>query len=788
MKTIIRLNTALELVLSCILVFTVTSCTKDFYRSVAVTTKAVSAVTGNTATATGRIIDEGEAGAAQYGHCWDTIAAPTILKNKTELGSTTERLDFTSNLINLTPNTKYYVRTYATDKQDDNAAVYGAEINFTTASDSQMVLLPSLTTNAVSAITQTTGTCGGNVTSDGGATVTERGICWSTTQNPVVTGSHTPCGSGIGTFTGSITGLTNSTKYYVRAYATNTVGTAYGNEVSFTAGQSITAPVVTTTAASSIAQTTATSGGIVTSSGGATVTARGVCWSTSQTPVVTDSHTISGTGTGSFTSNITGLTANTTYYVRAYATNSAGTSYGNQVSFTTLQNISVPTLTTTATSNIAQTTATSGGNVTSDGGATVTARGVCWSTTQNPMTTGSHTTDGTGTGIFLSSVTGLTVNTTYYVRAYATNSVGTCYGNQISFTTLNITVPTITTAAASSIAQTAVTTGGNVTSAGGATVTARGVSWSTSQSPDITDSWNPCGSGTGSFSSDIIGLTSNTTYYVRAYATNSAGTNYGNQISFTTLQGVPTIVTDVTSSITISTATSGGEITSDGGATVTDRGVCWSTSQSPDITSNHLHGGTGTGSFTGSLTNLNANTTYYVRAYATNSVGTGYGNQRSFSTCSSTYCIGQSYQGGVIAYIDGTGLHGLIAAPSDQSTGAEWGCLLTVIGGTSTVFGTGQANTTLIVNTCLTAGIAARLCNDLVLSGYTDWFLPSKDELNKLYINQSAIGGFASNWYWSSSEVAGAETDFIWQQFFVNGNQGYTFKSTPRYVRAVRTF
>ena len=123
MKTIIRFNTALILIISCILVFTVSSCTKDFYRSVAVTTKAVSAVTGNTATATGRIIDEGEAGATQYGHCWDTIAASTILKNKTELGSTADRIDFTSTLTNLTPNTKYYIRSYASDKQDNNLSL-----------------------------------------------------------------------------------------------------------------------------------------------------------------------------------------------------------------------------------------------------------------------------------------------------------------------------------------------------------------------------------------------------------------------------------------------------------------------------------------------------------------------------------------------------------------------------------------------------------------------------------------------------------------------------------------
>jgi hypothetical protein len=150
------------------------------------------------------------------------------------------------------------------------------------------------------------------------------------------------------------------------------------------------------------------------------------------------------------------------------------------------------------------------------------------------------------------------------------------------------------------------------------------------------------------------------------------------------------------------------------------------------------------------------------------------------------FYIGQSYGGGIIFYIDGTGQHGLISATTDQSAGAQWGCYNNTIGGTSTAIGTGQANTTLIVNNCSEAGRAARICNDLVLNGYSDWFLPSKDELNQMYLQKSAIGGFADNFYWSSSEYTANDA---WDQFFSSGLQrNYASKNNPNYVRAVRAF
>ena len=163
--------------------------------------------------------------------------------------------------------------------------------------------------------------------------------------------------------------------------------------------------------------------------------ARGVCWSAATNPTTTNNKTTDGSGTGVYSSFISGLNPSVTYYVRAYATNSAGSAYGNEIRFTTAMAPVLPTVITRVVSFINSTTAQSGGNITAGGSAAVIARGVCWSTSANPNIADSKTTDGSGTGAFSSSLSGLTAGATYYVRAYATNSARTAYGNEVSFTT-----------------------------------------------------------------------------------------------------------------------------------------------------------------------------------------------------------------------------------------------------------------------------------------------------------------------------------------------------------------
>ncbi|MFY9308463.1 MAG: trypsin-like peptidase domain-containing protein [Bacteroidia bacterium] len=152
--------------------------------------------------------------------------------------------------------------------------------------------------------------------------------------------------------------------------------------------------------------------------------------------------------------------------------------------------------------------------------------------------------------------------------------------------------------------------------------------------------------------------------------------------------------------------------------------------------------------------------------------------------------VGQTYGGGIIFYVDASGEHGLIASiDNGEGVRAQWGCYNTLVDDTQIGIGTGQENTKKIITVCRAGAssqnIAARLCNELVLEGFTDWYLPSKEELNLLYENKEIIGGYEHGYYWSSSEV---DSHFAWYQHFDFGFQDYLNKDFSYFFRPIRSF
>lgn len=301
--------------------------------------------------------------------------------------------------------------------------------------------------------------------------------------------------------------------------------------------------------------------------------------------------------------------------------------------FTTFgcKKVDLPTIITTGAGEVNATTAISGGYITGDGGDEVTARGVCWSTSSNPTLSNSHTNDGNGIGRFTSAITGLDLNTTYYIRAYATNSAGTGYGNEHSFTSQDgiLGTPTVTIV---NITATLATIKGTIPSDGGDSITSRGICWSTNPNPTLADNHTTNGSGTGIFTTTIMGLTPITTYYARAYATNGYGTGYSDELTFTTTSGLMSIITSYISFLDATSILGRGSVTADGGEPITERGVCWGTSPNPTITDSHAAGGEGLGSFSAAMTGFLPETVYYVRAYATNVLGITYGSDVTFTS------------------------------------------------------------------------------------------------------------------------------------------------------------
>jgi hypothetical protein len=551
---------------------------------------------------------------------------------------------------------------------------------------------PSITTTtAISAITSSSAASGGSGVSANGGTISAKGVVWNTTTAPTTANSSTNDGSGTGSFSSSLSSLSPQTLYYVRSYSTNQVATAYGNELSFyTPSNEPTAAAGSFTAtangssqidlswsAAAFPGTGASNNGYIilrridstnpTTSSVTDGVAPGSLSLPSGTTLVT---TIAAGSTTSY--NHTSLSASTQYnYIIIPFTwdGTNGATYNYYLTSAPTADATtaagLPTVdVTTAASSITNNSASSGGSSLVEGGSAITDKGVAYNTSTLPTISNSTTNDGSGTANFSSSLTGLSAQTLYYVRAYVTNSSGTGYGNEITFRTLSNPA----TAQASSLSASNSASGQLTLSWTGATFPSSGATqggyaliYSTG-TPTLSSAngaaptagvgtlvtITPTNLPTAPTTSYVLsGLTGGTTYSFLLVpftwdGTNATTYNYLTTSAPTTTGTAVTngsVTTTAASAITNTTASSGGSAINAGGGTISAKGVVWNTSTAPTTANNSTNDGTGTSSFSSSLTSLNAQTLYYYRAYATNDVGTAYGSESSFYTLSNAPTI-----------------------------------------------------------------------------------------------------------------------------------------------------
>jgi len=495
---------------------------------------------------------------------------------------------------------------------------------------------PTITTQPVSSISSATATGNGTISDLGyPASIASYGVCWNTTGTPLMTDNKNDNGvsSATGAFTAGLTGLVPNTAYFVRAFAMNNAVATYGPQVTFTT--TAIAPAVSSVSATGITGTGVLLNGSVNANNSSTAVTfdYGITSSPySNTNVASTPGSVTGTSVTSVSLAVTGLTPNTTYHFRVKGTNSAGTTNGTDLTFTTLA--VVPTSTTIAATAITTNGATLNGNVNANNSSTNVTFDYGTTTTYSAN---SIATPGTVTGTSGTSVgyvlTGLKPNTTYHFRVNGVNSAGTTNGTDLTFTT-TAAAPAVTTSVVSSVTTTGATLNGTVNANNASTAVTFDYGLTTSYGTTVTATQSPVTGTTATAVSYVLsGLIPNTTYHFRVNGVNVGGTTNGTDLTFTTTAAAPTVTTSAVSSVTTTGVTLNGTVNANNASAVVtfDYGLTTSYGTSVTATQSPVTGTTAT-AVSYAISGLVPNTTYHFRVNGVNTAGTTNGTDLTFST------------------------------------------------------------------------------------------------------------------------------------------------------------
>jgi hypothetical protein len=513
-----------------------------------VTTLSAEDLGNSTVVLTGSIATDNLEGITSFGFTWQSKSSSienVVIENYPSGNISQLTGIFTLKLEGLP--TEETIQAYAWAIREVNGQELrgqGDWIEFTLA---QTVQPATVTQTTVRDITVHTVSAIAEVTSNGGSEITESGFYYSTTHAlPDERDLHVSSLTTGNNITANLVGLEEGQTYYIRAYAINQAGLSYGAVGNFQT-KSVTLPIVKTGAVTNVTSASANLSGTITSLGNGSLQRKGFCWSSTHTVPSLEqregSSEVSTEGSAYFY-ELTGLSGKTRYYVRAYAENEKGVSYGETQEFTTGTSAVVPTLSGTTISEIGETSAKATATVVSDGGASVSGKGFCYSLTNSSPTIegGSTTLADVSTG---NSITGVLKNlepdAKYYIRAYATNGEGTAYGVVYTFSTQKVSsIPTVGATVINTVTKTTAEVSSSISNDGGATITENGFCYSiTNTVPTISDNKINSDISKKDFTGSLAALAMGTQYYIRAYAVNTNGISYGETNSFTTRSDIP---------------------------------------------------------------------------------------------------------------------------------------------------------------------------------------------------------------------------------------------------------